>query len=99
LKEDMMIQLLDPKAQPVVGKLVYAARPNSLAKARVGILWNGRTHGDGIMKRVVSLLDERYGVELVKVLKKAYIGNVAPAAFFEEMATLRLDAAVVGVGD
>ena len=94
-----MIKLLDPKALPVVGKLVYAARPHSLQKARIGIIWNGRTHGDGIMRRVVSLLGERYGVELIKMLKKAYIGNIAPAEYFDEMATLRLDAAVVGVGD
>lgn len=94
-----MIQLLDPKAKAVVGKLVYAARARSLSKARIGILWNGRTHGDGIMKRVVALLGERHGAQLVKVLQKAYIGNVAPKEFFDEMVTLRLDAAVVGVGD
>jgi hypothetical protein len=94
-----MIQLLDPKAQPVIGKLVRAPRVHSLRNARIGILWNGRAHGDHIMKSVVNLLRERHGVELIKVLKKAYIGNVAPQSFFDEMAAARVDAAVVGVGD
>lgn len=94
-----MLRLLDPKARPVIGKLVLAPRLQSLGKARVGILWNGRAHGDHIMKKVVGLLGERHGVQLVKTLHKAYIGNVAPQSFFDEMVSLRLDAAVVGVGD
>jgi hypothetical protein len=94
-----MLKLLDPKAPPVIGKLVRAPRLHSLDNARVGILWNGRAHGDHIMKEVVGLLRERHGVQLIKVLHKAYIGNVAPPSFFDEMVAARVDAAVVGVGD
>ena len=94
-----MVRLLDPKALPVIGRLLLSPRPRSLAGARVGILWNGRAHGDHIMKNVVERLRAQHGLQLVKVLHKAYIGNVAPQAFFDEMVAARVDAAVVGVGD
>lgn len=94
-----MITLLDPRSGPVVGRVNRAGRLPTLAGKTAGILWNGRSYGGDLLDRIAALLKARHGVELVLSLKKAYIGNVAPPAYFDEFVAKKVDLALVGLGD
>lgn len=94
-----MERIYDPTSGPVTGRLIMAKRPSTLRGKRVAVLWNGRTHGDKILRRVLELLRERHGLEAGEFIKKPYIGNVAPAEQFDRLLGSRVDAVVAGVGD
>lgn len=94
-----MERIYDPTSGPVTGRLVMATRPPSLTGKRLAVLWNGRPHGDKILRRVLELLRERHAVEVTDFLKKPYIGNVAPPEYFDRLLASRAEAVVVGVGD
>lgn len=94
-----MERIYDPTAGPVTGRLVLAPRPASLAGRRIAVLWNGRPHGDKILRRVLDLLRARHGIEAGEFIKKPYIGNVAPPESFARLLGGRADAVLVGVGD
>ena len=51
------------------------------------------------MTKVIEILKEKYTFSVADILKKPYLGNIAPADFFEKLATDRVDAVLVGVGD
>lgn len=91
--------IYDPTSGPVTGRLITAPRPSTLRGKRVAVLWNGRPHGDKILRRVLDLLRERHGLEVADFLKKPYIGNVAPPEYFDRLLSSRVDAVVAGVGD
>lgn len=94
-----MERIYDPTSGPVTGRLILAKRPSTLRGKRVAVLWNGRPHGDKILRRVLDILRERHGLEVGEFLKKPYIGNVAPAEYFDRLLAGRADAVVAGVGD
>ena len=94
-----MERIYDPTSGPVTGQLVMAKRPSTLRGKSVAVLWNGRPHGDKILRRVVAILRERHGVGVSDFVKKPYIGNLAPPEYFERLLASRADAVVAGVGD
>lgn len=94
-----MERIFDPTSGPVTGALVMAPRPATLAGARLAVLWNGRPHGDKILRRVLDLLRERHALEVADFLKKPYIGNVAPGEYFDRLLASRATAVLVGIGD
>ena len=55
-----MLKLLDPKATPVSGKTKLAPRFGTLNGLKIGVLWNGRTYGDIILKGIIEKLKEKY---------------------------------------
>jgi hypothetical protein len=94
-----MERIYDPTSGPLTGRLVLARRPSTLNGKKLAVLWNGRPHGDKVLRRVLDLLAERHGFEVSDFLKKPYIGNVAPPEYFDRLQSSRADAVVVGVGD
>ncbi|MBW2146077.1 MAG: hypothetical protein JRG73_08140 [Deltaproteobacteria bacterium] len=94
-----MIKIFDPTAGPATGKLVLMDRLRTLNGKKLAVLWNGRTHGDKILRRVLDLLKEKYAFEVVDFLKKPYIGNIAPKEYFDRIFNDKADAAIVGIGD
>jgi len=94
-----MLKILDPTAAPVTGKLMLAPRFSTLDGLRIGILWNGRTYGAKVMTKVLEILSEKYTFSTTDILKKPYLGNIAPEEYFEKLAADKVDAVLVGVGD
>jgi hypothetical protein len=94
-----MIRFLDPTAGPATGKLILRDRLNTLNGKKLAVLWNGRTHGDKILRRMLEFLREKYDFQVVDFLKKPYIGNIAPKEYFDRIFQDRADAAIVGIGD
>lgn len=94
-----MERIFDPTSGPVTGHLIMARRPATLTGARLAVLWNGRPHGDKILRRVLDLLRERHDVQVTEFLKKPYIGNVAPTEYFDRLLGSQASAVLVGIGD
>jgi len=72
-----------------------APRLTSLRGARIGILDNCKEFADVVLRGVVEALQRDYGVELVRVWQKSYLG--IPSPYAEEMAA-QCDAVINGVG-
>jgi hypothetical protein len=69
-----------------------------LAGKRIGAIWNGRPPGDALLADMLEVMVRDYGVTAGPVLRKPYLGNVAPDELLAEMAAT-CDAVVTGVGD
>ncbi len=94
-----MVQIFDPTAGPVTGKLVLVPRPATLNGKKLVVLWNGRSHGDKVFRSVIDLLKKKYQFEVVAFLKKPYVGNIAPKEFFDKIVAEKADAVLAGIGD
>ncbi len=94
----VMLEVLDPSAEPVAAKSGLSPRLGSLAGKTVGVIWNGRPSGNRILHRVMDTLTEKHGLKEVVFREKPFLGNIAPAELLEELSR-RCDAVVTGVGD
>ncbi len=81
------------EADTATGKL--APRLETLRGARIGILDNCKEFADVVLAGVAEALQRDYGVEVVKVWRKSYLG--IPSPFAQEMAK-ECDAVINGVG-
>ena len=94
----MDLMIVNPSAGPATGKVRLASRPETLDGAVVGAIWNGRPHGDNIMRAVIELLQDRYKIKGVVFRRKPFLGNMAPPEIYDEL-TGECDVAICGVGD
>ncbi len=72
-----------------------APRLETLRGARIGILDNCKEFADVVLTSVAEALQRDYGVEVVKLWRKSYLG--VPSAYAQEMAA-ECDAVINGVG-
>ena len=55
------LEVMNPTAEPYAGNVGrIAARPKTLAGARLGLLWNGKRGGDIALGHVSELLSRQY---------------------------------------
>ena len=72
-----------------------APRLKTIRGARIGILDNHKEFADDVLRGVVEALQRDYGVEIVKLWQKSYLG--IPSPYAREMAA-ECDAVINGVG-
>ncbi|MFC1919186.1 hypothetical protein ACFLWX_00135 [Chloroflexota bacterium] len=80
-------------------KMLMAPRLDTLEGKRLGVIWNGRTHGDKVLQAILENLGQRFSFRVIDFLKKPFVGNVAPKDYFDRLVDDRVDGAIVGVGD
>lgn len=80
-------------ADVATGKL--APRLETLRGARIGILDNHKEFADLVLAGVVEALRRDYGIEIIRLWRKDYLG--IPSPFSREMAA-ECDAVINGVG-
>jgi len=90
--------VLDPRQRPSASMVVPVKRLTSLTNIRLGLLWNNRPGGDGLLKNVAELLHQKYRFAEIYFTKKTFIGNAAPPEIIDDLVS-RVDAVVVGLGD
>lgn len=95
----MSLTILNPVSQAEKTSTSLADRLDTLEGKRVGCIWNGRRNGDKIIKATLEVLKEKWHIEVVDILKKPYIGNVAPEEMFDRIISQKIDFAITGVGD
>lgn len=93
-----MLDVLDPTLAPRQGKGSLAPRLPHLQGKRLGVIWNGRPHGDRILERTIAVLSHEYGTVTEVFGRKPFIGNIAPRELLDDVAN-GCDAVITGVGD
>ena len=81
--------------QPTKQSKRLAPRLKTIRGARIGILDNCKEFADVVLTGVVDVLQRDYGVEIVKLWQKRYLG--IPSPYAQEMAA-ECDAVINGVG-
>jgi hypothetical protein len=94
--------IIDPTLGPDLGPeddwTTLAARPDSLAGLRVGLLANTKRNADVFLEEVAALLVDQYGAQVSVVTKKPSIVLPVSGDMVEWMRA-ECDVVVVGVGD
>lgn len=94
----MTIQVFDPTTETTRRKIEFAARPESLAGLRIGLVDNSKHNSDQILLRIAGLLEREYGAKSHVIRQKKSAG-IQPTP--EVMAEFKADCdfVVAGVGD
>jgi hypothetical protein len=94
----MSFTIFDPTDGPVVKAFAPADRLTSLAGKVVGILDNGKTKSDILLREVQELLRAEAGVKDFVVVRKTSAYRPAPDDSLDDLAG-KVDAVVAGIGD
>lgn len=94
----MSFTVFNPTDGPVVKGFSPAPRLTSLAGRVVGILDNGKTKSDILLRGIQDLLQAEAGVKEFVVVRKASAYRPAPDEQLDDLAR-RVDAVVAGIGD
>jgi len=90
--------ILEPYALPIDAPRELASPLGSLEGKVVGALWNTKPEGDDVLKQILAILEQQYGVKETRFFKKPSAGAPAKKKLLEEISP-QVDAFVVGVGD
>jgi hypothetical protein len=94
----MSFTVFDPTDGPVAKAFTPAARPTSLKGKVIGILDNGKTKSDLLLREIQNLLRSEAGVADVVVVRKPSAYRPAPDEQLDDLAR-RADAVITGIGD
>jgi hypothetical protein len=94
----MHFTMFDPTDGPVAEPFTPAARPASLSGKVIGILDNGKTKSDLLLREIQDLLRPEAGVVDVVMVRKPSAYRPAPDEQLDDLAR-RADAVITGIGD
>jgi len=94
----MGFTIFDPTDGPVAKAFTPAPRPASLTGKVIGILDNGKTKSDLLLREIQNLLRSEAGVAEVIMVRKASAYRPAPDEQLDDLAR-RADAVIAGIGD
>ncbi len=91
-------KLMDPTGMTETGENSLAPRSDSLDGAVVGLLWNKKSKGDQLLKRVADLLKKDYQIKEVIFQPAPDAGKPTPSALMDELAA-KCDVVLTAAGD
>ena len=94
----MAVQILDPTTEVSARRINYAARPESLAGLRIGLVDNTKHNSDQLLLRIADILQKEHGAKAHIIRKKTSSGAAPHAEIIEEYKGA-CDIIVAGVGD
>ena len=94
----MAVQILDPTTEVSARRINYAARPESLAGLRIGLVDNTKHNSDQLLLRIADILEKEHGAKTHLIRKKKSAGASPHAEIIEEYKGA-CDIIVAGVGD
>ena len=94
----MSFTVFDPTDGPVAKAFRPAARPTSLKGKVIGILDNGKTKSDLLLREIQHLLRSEANVADVVMVRKPSAYRPAPDEQLDDLAR-RADAVIAGIGD
>ena len=94
----MAFTIFDPTDGPIAKTFTPANRLGNLKGKVVGVLDNGKTKSDLLLREIQNLLRSDVGVADVVILRKPSAYRPAPDEQLDELAR-RADAAIAGIGD
>lgn len=93
-----MLEVLDPRVQPIPQQAIIAPRPASLAGLSVGLLANGKQNSEELLEMVYEVLADRYEFSGVITKNKGNASRPCPEDLLDELAE-RCDVVVTSTGD
>ena len=94
----MSIQIYDPTTEVSARRINYAARPESLAGLRIGLVDNTKHNSDQLLLRIATLLEREHGAKAHLIRRKKSAGAAPHSEIVEELKA-NCDVIVAGVGD
>ena len=94
----MAVQILDPTTEVSARRINYAARPESLAGLRIGLIDNTKHNSDQLLLRIADILEKEHGAKTHIIRKKTSAGAAPHTEIIEEYKGA-CDIVVAGVGD
>jgi len=94
----MSLQIYDPTTGASGRNVKFAARPQSLAGLRIGLVDNTKHNSDQLLLRIAGLLESKHGAKAHLIRRKKSAGAAPHAEIIEEYKA-NCDVIVAGVGD
>ena len=92
------LTVLDPTYTPEVAKRGMAARPETLAGKKVGLLANDKRNSEPLLEAIYDVLAERFELGGKFEINKGDSGRPAPPELLDDLAT-RVDVVLTANGD
>lgn len=104
LNRGVTLEILSPAGRVVSEPYVdVALRPVDLNRKRIGLLWNGKKHGDQVLERVAESLARRFeDLDFVRLSSGAHLPWGAypdEATIAELVRSQNCDAVIGAIGD
>ena len=93
-----MLEVLDPRVQPIPEQAIIAPRPTSLAGASIGLLANGKQNAEELLEMVYKVLADQYEFSTVITKNKGNASRPCPEDLLEELVE-RCDVVITSTGD
>lgn len=94
----MSLRLLDPTGEAPKAQLRLAPRPETLEGMTIGLLANGKTNSEALLRETARLFVERHGCNVVAEENKWNATQICPPAMLQGIAE-RADLLITAVGD
>lgn len=94
----MTIRLYDPGGEPPEHVAVLARRLTRLDGLRIGLLANGKTNADVLIRETATLFESRHGCSVTAVENKGNATRVCPPELLRSISE-RSDLLITAVGD
>jgi hypothetical protein len=98
MNKKSMLQVLDPRVQPIPQHAIIAPRPASLDGLSIGLLANGKQNSEELLEMVQEVLADRYEFSGVITKNKGNASRPCPEDLLDELAE-RCDIVVTSTGD
>ncbi|MCC7106204.1 MAG: hypothetical protein IT307_13765 [Chloroflexi bacterium] len=92
------IVVLDPTARPVPKLGSRAERLDTLEGKRIGFIDNSKRNSDQVLRRLDTMLHQRYGTADSITIRKSMPSRIVDANEIEQLLG-KVDAVIPGVGD
>ncbi len=94
----MAVQILDPTTEVSGRRINYAARPESFAGLRIGLVDNTKHNADQVLLRLAAILENEHGAK-THIIRRKKSAGAAPHAEIVEEYKGACDIIIAGVGD
>jgi hypothetical protein len=94
----MSLRLLDPTGDALKAELRLAPRPETLERLSIGLLANGKTNSEALLRETARLFVERHGCSVVAEENKGNATQICAPAMLQSIAE-RADLLITAVGD
>ncbi len=93
-----MLQVLDPRVQPIPEHAIIAPRPASLDGLSIGLLANGKQNSEELLEMVYEVLADRYEFSGVITKNKGNASRPCPGDILDDLAE-RCGVVITASGD
>ena len=80
-----MVEVLDPRVEPIPEQAIIAPRPSSLDGVSIGLLANGKQNSAELLEIIYEVLADRYDFSVVIAKNKGNASRPCPEDLLDEL--------------